>query len=79
MHRFERLRTWRTQRARERAVPAYVILPDRSLVELSRRLPASDSELLAVSGVGAAKLALYGPDLLRICAQMRAETQVAST
>jgi ATP-dependent DNA helicase RecQ len=70
--RFERLRAWRTERARERAVPAYVIFPDRTLVELAARLPATESELLAVPGVGTAKLALFGAELLRMFAEMRA-------
>jgi ATP-dependent DNA helicase RecQ len=74
--RFERLRAWRTEQARERNVPPYVVFPDRTLVELAARLPASDRELLAVPGVGAAKLAIYGRELLGMLADMRAEAGV---
>jgi ATP-dependent DNA helicase RecQ len=42
--------------ARERGVPAYVIFPDRALVDMARRRPASESEFAQVHGVGAAKL-----------------------
>jgi ATP-dependent DNA helicase RecQ len=69
--RFDRLRAWRVQRAREQVVPAYVVFPDRTLLEIARRLPRDESELLAVPGVGAAKLALYGSDLLRMLDEMR--------
>jgi len=69
--RFERLRAWRAEQARERTVPAYVVFPDRTLVELAARLPANESELLAVPGVGPAKLELFGADLLRMLAEMR--------
>jgi ATP-dependent DNA helicase RecQ len=74
--RFERLRAWRTEQARERNVPAYVVFPDRTLAELAARLPATEPALLAVPGVGVAKLALYGPDLLGMLAEMRAESGV---
>ena len=71
VERFEKLRAWRMERARERVVPAYVILPDRTLVELAARLPRTDQELLSVSGIGPAKLALFGTELLRLLNEMR--------
>ncbi|HZS14320.1 MAG TPA: ATP-dependent DNA helicase RecQ [Candidatus Dormibacteraeota bacterium] len=69
--RFEKLRAWRARHARERVVPAYVVLPDRTLVEIASRLPGTEAELLAVPGVGPSKLALYGQELLRLVAEMR--------
>ncbi len=75
--RFEKLRAWRTARARERSVPAYVVLPDRTLVELAARMPASAAELLAIPGVGPAKLDLYGTQLLAILDEMRGAEPVS--
>jgi ATP-dependent DNA helicase RecQ len=69
--RFEKLRAWRTARCREQVVPAYVVLPDRSLVDIAARMPRNETELLAIPGVGPAKLTLYGQDLLRLVAEMR--------
>jgi ATP-dependent DNA helicase RecQ len=69
--RFEKLRAWRAVRARAQVAPAYVVFPDRTLVEIAARMPSNDAELLAISGVGPAKLALYGPDLLRLLAELR--------
>jgi ATP-dependent DNA helicase RecQ len=63
---FERLRSWRTATAREQGVPAYVIFHDATLREFAARQPASLSELAAVGGVGEAKLAKYGDQIIRL-------------
>lgn len=62
----ERLRGWRRERARADAVPAFVVFNDRTLAELARRRPGSERELLAVTGLGRAKVNRYGDDLLRL-------------
>jgi len=62
------LRAWRTTRAREDGVPAYVVLHDATLTELAARKPRSRSELSAVKGLGPTKLDRYGDDLLAVLA-----------
>jgi ATP-dependent DNA helicase RecQ len=62
------LRAWRLRRAREDAVPAYVVLHDATLSELAARRPRSQSELAAVRGLGPAKLERYGDELLALLA-----------
>jgi ATP-dependent DNA helicase RecQ len=62
------LRSWRTTRAREDGVPAYVVLHDSTLTELAARKPRSRSELAAVKGLGPTKLDRYGDDLLAVLA-----------
>jgi ATP-dependent DNA helicase RecQ len=62
------LRAWRTNRAREDGVPAYVVLHDATLDELAARRPRSRSELAAVKGLGPTKLERYGSDLLELLA-----------
>jgi DNA helicase-2/ATP-dependent DNA helicase PcrA len=49
-------------------VPAYVVFTDLTLIALAEALPTTDSELLAVSGVGLTKLERYGADVMAICA-----------
>jgi ATP-dependent DNA helicase RecQ len=61
---FEKLRRWRAEKARVLAVPAYVVFSDRTLAELSARKPSSRAALLAVPGIGQAKLGAYGDELL---------------
>ncbi len=62
------LRAWRTRRAREDAVPAYVVLHDATLDELATRRPRSQGELAAVKGLGPAKVERYGDELLALLA-----------
>ena len=62
------LRAWRTRRAREDAVPAYVVLHDATLEELATRKPRSQGELAAVKGFGPTKLERYGDELLALLA-----------
>jgi ATP-dependent DNA helicase RecQ len=66
--RFTALKAWRTEVAREHALPAYVIFHDATLAEMARRAPASLDELGLISGVGTKKLDAYGPALLRLMA-----------
>jgi len=65
---FERLRAWRAEAAREHAVPAYVIFHDATLRQIAARSPASADELATISGVGEAKLARYGEQILAMVA-----------
>ena len=64
--RFEALRAWRAQRAREQGVPAYVIFHDASLREMAERCPRTSADLAEVAGVGATKLERYGEDVLGV-------------
>ena len=61
------LKALRLDLARERGVPAYVVFPDRTLIDMVRRRPRSEAEFAAVNGVGAAKLKQFaGPFLAAI-------------
>jgi ATP-dependent DNA helicase RecQ len=60
------LRAWRTSRAREDGVPAYVVLHDATLDELAARRPRSTGELAAIRGFGPTKLERYGDELLAL-------------
>jgi ATP-dependent DNA helicase RecQ len=62
----EALKQQRTTLAKAQGVPAYVIFPDRSLIEMARMRPASLRELARVHGVGEAKLAQFGEVFLAV-------------
>ncbi|MDO5528013.1 MAG: DNA helicase RecQ [Paracoccus sp. (in: a-proteobacteria)] len=49
-------------------VPAYVIFPDRTLIEMAERRPATLDEMAGISGVGAKKLESYGDAFLSVIA-----------
>ena len=57
---FERLRNLRLDLALKQEVPPYVIFPDKTLEELCLLKPKRLEDLLAISGIGQAKLAKYG-------------------
>ncbi|MFD5565402.1 ATP-dependent DNA helicase UvrD2 [Kitasatospora griseola] len=65
---FERLREWRSARAKEQSVPAYVVFTDATLTAIAEDVPSSVAELSRISGVGAMKLDKYGADVLLLCA-----------
>jgi len=61
---FDRLRTVRKRLADEQNVPAYIVFGDATLREMAARRPGTYLELLAVNGVGDAKLERYGDAFL---------------
>ncbi|NYM31338.1 ATP-dependent DNA helicase RecQ, partial [Salmonella enterica subsp. enterica serovar Typhimurium] len=63
---FDSLRTWRTRQAKAQQVPAYVVFPDATLIEIARLAPSSLAELGAVSGIGEKKLEHYGEAVLSV-------------
>ena len=66
---FEALRAWRRERSKTDGVPAYVVFADAVLIRLATQHPRSEAELLAVPGIGPAKLAAYGAEALAIIAE----------
>ena len=62
----DRLRALRTSIAREEHVPAYVVFPDRTLLEIAVRRPKSPYALGEIRGVGPAKIDKYGERFLAL-------------
>ena len=63
---FERLRAWRGEKAREQKVPAYVVLHNSHLEEISASKPRTIQELGSIKGVGLRRAARYGEELLAL-------------
>jgi ATP-dependent DNA helicase RecQ len=63
---FERLRSWRGEQARKQRVPAYVVLHNSHLEEISARKPSTIHELGAIKGVGLRRAARYGDEILAL-------------
>ncbi|HLL18250.1 MAG TPA: RecQ family ATP-dependent DNA helicase [Rubrivivax sp.] len=64
--RFEALKAWRGEVAREHNLPAYVVFHDATLAMMAREQPATLDQLAGISGVGAKKLEAYGREILRV-------------
>lgn len=59
-----KLKALRRELAREEGVPAFMIFPDKTLIDMAERRPATDVEMSEVHGVGQRKLTLYGDAFL---------------
>lgn len=62
----EALQLWRRERAKQDAVPAYVVAHDATLVAIAEDKPQSISQLRRVKGMGPVKLDSYGEDIIAI-------------
>jgi DNA helicase II / ATP-dependent DNA helicase PcrA len=63
---YAELVAWRLAEAKQRSLPAYCIFTDATLMAVAESNPADDEALLAVPGVGRAKLEQYGEAVLAI-------------
>ena len=63
---FEALRVCRTEIARERGVPPYVVFHDKTLRELARWRPSTPVALVDIHGIGARKAEALGPAVLEV-------------
>ncbi|MDD2859052.1 MAG: ATP-dependent DNA helicase UvrD2, partial [Candidatus Nanopelagicales bacterium] len=68
-HTFAELRQWRLELSRERSVPAFVICTDATLLAIAEQKPDSLDALAQIPGIGPAKLAEFGDDLLGVVRQ----------
>lgn len=66
LRRFEALKAWRAEVAREHNLPAYIVFHDATLAEMAQAHPESMDALAQISGVGAKKLEAYGREILRV-------------
>ena len=77
LERLAALKAWRTDVARAHNLPPFVIFHDATLRAIAELAPKNLQALGGISGMGAKKLAAYGADVLRLCAQPDVEAQDA--
>jgi ATP-dependent DNA helicase RecQ len=58
------LRAWRSEVARKRGVPAYVVLHDSTIDGIASARPATLDQLRGIAGIGDKKLEHYGDELI---------------
>jgi len=61
-----KLKELRLSLARAQRVPAYVVFPDATLIEMARARPSSLDQMREISGVGPRKLEQFGPAFLEL-------------
>jgi ribonuclease D len=64
--RYDRLHTWRKERARARGVESDVILPRTALWDLARRPPRTAGELATIADFGPWRRETYGAEILAL-------------
>jgi ATP-dependent DNA helicase RecQ len=60
------LRAWRSEVARKRGVPAYVVLHDTTIEGIATSRPATLEQLRSIPGIGDKKLEHYGDELIAL-------------
>ena len=60
------LRAWRSEVARKRGVPAYVVLHDSTIDGIATSRPATLAQLRGIPGIGDKKLEHYGDELIAL-------------
>ena len=60
------LKSRRRALAEAQNVPAYVVFPDKTLIEMAERKPATLDQMAGITGVGARKLESYGTAFLEV-------------
>jgi ribonuclease D len=71
--RYERLHTWRKERARARGVESDVILPRSVLRDIARRPPRTHEELARITDFGPWRRSAYGDEILTLLSSAPAE------
>ncbi len=75
----EYLREWRRVMAKEKNVPAYIVLHDSSLEEICWRRPKYFAELLEIPGIGERKAEVYGQPILDALEKFRQGQRAAGS
>ncbi len=61
-----RLKDWRKELSERLGVPPYVIMHDRTFIDLAVKMPTTLEDLEDIHGMGPTKIAKYGDEILRI-------------
>lgn len=61
---FDHLKAWRLEVANKNNFAAFRVFPDKTLINIVKKMPQSLDQLMEINGVGEQKLELYGEDIL---------------
>ncbi len=62
----QKLKEWRSEQARQKQLPAYVIFADKVFEYIAAAKPLTRADLLMVEGIGKVKMEQYGDDIISI-------------
>jgi superfamily II DNA helicase RecQ len=67
---YDRLRDWRSLRARQDGVPVYVVFSNRELAAIAAAMPATKEAMRGIEGVGKGKADKYAEDVFTLLASL---------
>jgi hypothetical protein len=71
---FTKLKDWRRCMAQEADVPEFMILHQRTLVQIASAMPSTLKALQAIKGMGTKKVSRFGEEILRVVSDCHVET-----
>lgn len=60
------LKLWRTEKAKEKSLPVYLIATNKELLSIAKYKPIKKEELLDIKGFGKYKIENYGEEIIEI-------------
>jgi len=73
---YSTLKAWRTDKAEELNVDQYMIIPQKTLLQLVSQLPYSMAELKTIKGIGRKKIQQFGSEILDIIIEYRVDNGI---
>ena len=73
---YKSLKIWRNQKADDLNIDAYLILPQKTLLELVTHLPVTLAELKRIKGFGAMKVSNFGKEIVPLIIAYRIEKKM---
>ena len=64
-----RLKDWRYKQFKALNIPSYMVMSNKTLLEIATKIPRSREELMAIKGFGKASWEKYGEELLAITSE----------
>ncbi len=62
----DKLKQWRWEIAQQHSIPAYMVVSNKTIIELAQKMPLTTQEMYDVYGLGPNKIMKYGEELLRV-------------
>ena len=63
---YNRLKNWRSEKAREFQLPSYVIFHNAHLMSIAKHKPNNLEDLQQINGLGKSKIEKYGPEIIEV-------------
>lgn len=76
---YSKLKLWRASLAKEKDVELYMILPTKSMMELTTYLPGNLKELEMISGIGKNKLVQFGEEIIELISEYCKEFNISKS